>query len=80
MTTVQIRLPDKLAEEAQRAGLLTEEAIDRLLRAALRDERIERLDQARERLAAQPLPPMTLEEIQAEIDAYRAESQHATSP
>jgi len=28
MTTVQITLPDQLAEEARRAGLLTEEAIE----------------------------------------------------
>ncbi len=77
MTTVQIRLSDQLAEEAQRAGLLTEAAIEQLLRAALRGERIEHMAQARERLAAQPLPPMTPEEIQAEIDAYRSESRRA---
>lgn len=77
MTTVQISLSDQLAEEAQRAGLLNEAAIERLLRAALRDERIERMAQTRERLAAQPLPPMTPEEIQAEIDAYRTESRRA---
>lgn len=78
MTTVQISLSDQLAEEAQRAGLLTEAAIERLLRAALRDDRIEHMAQAREHLAAQPLPPMTPEEIQAEIDAYRTESRRAT--
>lgn len=77
MTTVQISLSDQLAEEAQRAGLLTEGAIERLLRAALRDERIERMAQTRNSLAAQPLPPMTPEEIQAEIDAYRSESRRA---
>lgn len=77
MTTVQISLSDQLAEEAERAGLLTEAAIERLLRAALRDERIERMAQTRERLATQPLPPMTPEEIQIEIDAYRTESRRA---
>ncbi len=77
MTTVQINLSDQLAQEAQRAGLLTETAIEGLLRAALRAERIERLAQAREQLAAQPLPPMTPEEIQAEVDAYRAEQRRA---
>ena len=48
-----------------------------LLRAALRSDRIERMTQTREQLSAQPLPPMSPEEIQAEIDAYRAESRRA---
>jgi len=73
-TTVQINLSDQLAQEAQRAGLLSETAIERLLRAALRSDSIERLARAREQLAANPLPPMSPEEIQAEIDAYRAGS------
>ena len=77
MTTVQINLSDQLAQEAQRAGLLSEASIEKLLRAALRSERIERMMQTRAQLAAQPLPPMSPEEIQAEIDAYRAESRRA---
>jgi len=77
MTTVQLDLSDQLVQEAQRAGLLSAAAVERLLRAALRNERIERMAQAREQLAAQPLPPMSPEEIQAEIDAYRAESRSA---
>ena len=77
MTTVQINLSDQLAQEAQRAGLLSEVAIEKLLRAALRNERIEGMAQAREQLAAQPLPPMSPDEIQAEIEAYRAESRRA---
>jgi len=77
MTTIQINLSDQLAQEAQRAGLLSESAIEKLLRVALRNERIERMTQARSQLAAQPLPPMSPEEIQAEIDAYRAESRRA---
>jgi hypothetical protein len=77
MTTVQIDLSDQLAQEAQRAGLLSATAIEKLLRAALRSERIELMTQARDQLAAQPLPPMSPDEIQAEIDAYRAESRSA---
>ncbi|MBP8295524.1 MAG: hypothetical protein KAX84_05405 [Burkholderiales bacterium] len=77
MTTVQITLPDQLAQEAQRAGLLTPERIERVLREELRAERIERLKQVHAKLAAEPLPPMTSEEIQAEIDAYRAETRRA---
>lgn len=77
MTTVQISLSDQLAQEAQRAGLLSEAAIEKLLRQALRSERIERMTQVQAQLAAQPLPAMSPEEIQAEIDAYRAESRRA---
>jgi hypothetical protein len=78
MTTVQITLPDQLAQEAQRAGLLAPERIEQMLREELRAERVERLKQARAALAAEPLPPMTPEEIQAEIDAYRTGTRRAT--
>jgi post-segregation antitoxin (ccd killing protein) len=36
MTKVQIELPDATAEAAQAAGLLTSQALDRLLSSALR--------------------------------------------
>ena len=78
MTRVEITLPDQLAAEAQRAGLLTPEAIERMVREQLRANRIERLGEARRQLAANPLPPMKPEEIQAEIDAYRAEQRRAS--
>lgn len=77
MTTVQITLPDALAEEATRAGLLASEKIERLLRERLRLERIERLKEVRAVLAAEPLAPMTPEEIAAEIEAYRCEQRRA---
>ena len=77
MTTVQITLPDQLAQEAQRAGLLAPDKVELMLREQLRAERIERLAQARKKLATEPLPPMSPEEIQAEIDAYRAEVRRA---
>jgi hypothetical protein len=77
MTVVQITLPDGLAREAADAGLLAPEAIERILRERLRAERIERLHAARAVLAAEPLAPMTQEEINAEIDAYRSEQRRA---
>lgn len=75
MTTLEVKLdlPESLAKEARQAGLLAPEGLERLVREALRAKRIERLTKAREKLATDPLPPMTPEEIQAEIDAYRAE-------
>lgn len=80
MTTLEVKLnlPDSLANEARQAGLLTPEELERLLREALRARRVERLTAVRETLAANPLPPMTPEEIQAEIDAYRAQVRRAS--
>jgi hypothetical protein len=79
MTTLELKLslPDPLAKEAQEAGLLSSEAIEAMVRAALRDMRLRRFDEAREVLAARPVPSMTAAEIQAEIEAYRAESRRA---
>ena len=77
MTTVQITLPDALAQEVTRAGLLAPEKIERILRERLRAERIERMRAAQQVLAAEPLAPMTPEEISAEIAAYRSEQRRA---
>lgn len=73
MTTVQIELPDQLAEEARRAGLLTQEAIERLMRDAIRRQALVELKQAMDRMAAVEGPEMTPEEIVQEIKAARAE-------
>jgi hypothetical protein len=77
MTIVQITLPDVLAQEVASAGLLAPEKIERILREQLRAERIERLQAARVTLAAEPLAPMTPQEISAEIEAYRSEQRRA---
>jgi hypothetical protein len=80
MTTLEVtlELPDSLAKEAEQAGLLAPEELERLVREALRVRRVERLSTIRDKIAAEPLPPMTAEEIQAEIDAYRAQVRSAT--
>jgi hypothetical protein len=78
MTTLQITLPDQLARDAQAAGLLTPTELERWVRESLRARSLDRLAAARAKLADNPLPPMTPSEIQAEIDAYRAEAR-ATS-
>jgi len=77
MTTLQITLPDALAQEAASAGLLVPEKLERILRDRRRAERIERMKAARARLAAEPLAPMTPEEISDEIRAYRTEQRRA---
>jgi hypothetical protein len=78
MTELLIKLPDELAQEAQRAGLLSEAGIERILIAALRTDRIDRMSQAFDILEANPIPAMSPDKIQAEIDAYRAEIRSAT--
>jgi hypothetical protein len=77
VTTVQITLPDALAQEATQAGLLTSPVIERILREQLRAERIERMQIARTKLASEPLLPLSPEEISAEINAYRIEQRRA---
>jgi len=72
MTTVQITLPDQLAEDARRAGLLSDRAIRQLLEEAMRREAGRKLLAVADRLRAAGLPPMRDEEIVAEVKAVRA--------
>jgi len=73
MTTLEINLPDNLAKEAQQAGLLTPEALEQMVREAIRRRALGELKQAMERMAAVEGPEMTPDEIQQEINAARAE-------
>ncbi len=77
MTTLKMKLnlPDSLAQEARKAGLLTSDAIERLLREAVRFRAADELFSAMDKLADANIPPMTMEEIQVEVDAVRAERQ-----
>jgi hypothetical protein len=72
MTEVTVTLPDDLAQQARKAGLLRPEALAALLRDAMRERRIERLFSTMDKLA-QLKPPLTEDEIAAEIEAARAE-------
>ena len=72
MTEVTVTLPDELVQQARNAGLLRPEALAALLRAAMCERRIDRLFTTMDKLA-QLKPPLTEEEIAAEIKAARAE-------
>lgn len=72
MTTVQINLPDQLAQEAQRAGLLTPATLERILREYLKTRKTDELFAAMDRMAAEE-PAMTPEEVSEELHAMRAE-------
>lgn len=75
MTTLELtlNLPDELANQAQAAGLLNSEAIEKLLREQLRKQAGEELRVMLNKVSASSEPPMSEDEIQAEINAYRAE-------
>lgn len=84
MTTLELtlNLPDRLAQDAAQMGLLEPESMQSLLREAVRNRRIAQLAEAaeaRRRVAAAGIPPMSLDEIQAEVVAYRAESRSQTA-
>ncbi len=75
MTTLEIKLslPDGLANEARAAGLLTPEALEKLIAEALRRRAFDELLSVADRVEAAGVPPMSMEEINAEVKAYRAE-------
>lgn len=74
MTKIQIELPDATAQAAQAAGLLTPQALERLLSNALRRQQAaDYLLSVADEVAAAGVEPMSMEEINAEVKAVRAE-------
>lgn len=74
MTTVHINLPDQLAQEAQRAGLLSPERLEKWLREQLQARQADELFAAMDRMAVVNEPAlMSSAELQAELAAIRAE-------
>ena len=70
--TLNLSLPQDLAEQAEAAGLLTEEQIEGWVMREL-----ERRRQLAQLKAMEP--PITPEEIEAEIEAYRREKRQRKS-
>jgi len=73
MTDVLITLPDELERRARSAGLLSDRAIQDLLEDAMRRRAGRRLLAVARDLQAADVPPMSMEEIDAEVKAVRAE-------
>lgn len=73
MTTLQIEIPDDLARAAEREGLLAPTVLATLLRDALRQQAGKRLRETADQLAALNIPAMSMDEVQAEIAAVRAQ-------
>ena len=81
MTTLELKLnlPDQLAKDVVRMGLTTPDSLQSLLREAVRNQRLAGLAEARKKIAAANIPPLSIEEIEAEIAADRTERHAQTS-
>jgi hypothetical protein len=73
MTDLVIHLPDELEERARNAGLLSDSAIQALLEDAIRRQAGRRLLTVVETIHAADIAPMTMDEIDAEVKAVRAD-------
>lgn len=74
MTTLEVtvNLPDPIAREARRAGLLTDQAISRLIEEAVQRDAGKKLLDAMHRLRDAPGEPMTEKDVAEEIRLARA--------
>jgi hypothetical protein len=80
MTKIQIELSDATARAAREAGLLTSEALERLLTDAIRRRQAaDVLLATAERVAEASIEPMSMEEIDREVKAVRAERRRRAS-
>jgi hypothetical protein len=80
MTSIRIDLPDRLAREAEGAGLLSSTAIERLIRQHLQTSRMDQLFDAMERMAEVEEPArMSPEEIAAERAAWHVRRHNAAA-
>lgn len=71
---ITFTVPSEIAQRAQAAGLLTDDALTEWLTKELAHrQKVDAFFDAVDQLTQQQ-PPLSMEEIQAEIDAYRAES------
>lgn len=80
MRSIQIDLPDQLADEALRAGLLLPDRIEALLRQALKEGSNDDFFAAMDRAASIPNPSyMSPEELAEGIRAVRAKERTRNS-
>jgi hypothetical protein len=79
MTTVEVtlELPDNLANAAKDAGLLAPNALEKITAEALRLRDFDELLSITERVEAARVPPLSSEELNAEIQSYRMKRRRA---
>jgi post-segregation antitoxin (ccd killing protein) len=80
MTELTVTLPDELARKAKAAGLLNKRAIVRLVEEAIERRAGEQLLDAMRRLQAANVPPLTEQDVAAEVKAVRAAKKRARAP
>ena len=73
MTMIEIQLPDELAERARNAGLLSDSAIQQLLEDEIRRQAGRAFMQTARRIHEAGVPPMSDDEIVAEVRSVRAQ-------
>ncbi len=75
MTTLEMKfdLPDRLAREAQAAGLLTPHALRELIKDAIRRRAAQALLAGAARSGQAGHKPLSMKEVQAEVAAVRRE-------
>ena len=79
MTTIQITLPDALAQDAQAAGLFSPERMEEILREHLRRRAGDALQAMWQRLPKEELTPEIEQEIVDEVRAARAEQRRRSA-
>jgi hypothetical protein len=81
MATIRIDLPDQLAQEAERAGLLSAASLEQLLRQQLQARAEDQLSNAMRKMdEVDDSEIITPEVAAAEITAMRAEKRAARKP
>ena len=73
MTTfeVKVELPDRLAREAEAAGLLTPRALARMLKDTMRRRAAEELLAGSARASAAGSRPLSMKQLQVQVDSVR---------
>jgi len=77
---LQVDLPDQLARDAQAAGLLTSSALRGLLRDAMQRHAAQSLLAGAKRASDAGSKPLSMRQIQAEVNAVRRDKRGSESP
>jgi hypothetical protein len=82
MTTLEVRLdlPERLAREALAAGLLTPKALREMVKDAMRRRAAQTLLAGAARASATGRKPLSMKEIQSEVNAVRRERKAKSNP
>ena len=75
---LKLNLPDRLAREVQAAGLLTPEALSDLLKDAMRRRAAQALLAGAARASEAGSKPLSMDEIQSEVNAVRQARRRST--